>query len=97
MPEGMPISWNAFLERTRSEYPNLPMSRIKKIAKEQWNKNLISDSNIYKMPAKKSKPKKGVIPPALRAWHEHLTKFRKAHPAMPMKKAMHEAKRTYKK
>lgn len=31
------------------------------------------------------------------AWRAHLAEFRKAHPNMPLKRAMKEAKKTYKK
>lgn len=40
---------------------------------------------------------KGQIPERLRAWSEHLSKFRKEHPNMSLKQAMQEAKKTYKK
>lgn len=41
---------------------------------------------------KKKGPKKGgAVPSALKPWHSFLMKFRRAHPNMEMKEAMHRA------
>jgi hypothetical protein len=41
------------------------------------------------------KKKKGVVPPALRKWHAHLMKVRKANPSLSLKEAMIKAKKSY--
>lgn len=45
---------------------------------------------------KKRTPNKAFLEASAR-WRAHLAEFRKAHPNMPLKKAMKEAKKTYKK
>lgn len=47
--------------------------------------------------ASRSGGAKGQVPPALRAWHAHLSAFRSAHPGLSMKEAMKQAKGSYKK
>lgn len=42
-------------------------------------------------------PKKGVVPPALRAWSDHLQEYRRKHPKLSMKEAMKGASKTYRK
>ena len=44
----------------------------------------------------KRTPNKAFLEASAR-WRAHLAEFRKSHPNMPMKKAMKEAKKTYKK
>lgn len=48
-----------------------------------------------KSKAKGKKPRKGIVPPALRAWHSHLSKVRRANPNLTMAQAMVKAKKTY--
>lgn len=37
------------------------------------------------------------VPAALKKWHDHLSKVRKANPKLNMKEAMQKAKESYKK
>ena len=41
------------------------------------------------------RPKKGVIPKALRPWMSHVKSFRKSHPKLSYKKALHAAKPSF--